>query len=464
MTPRPGRIFLALVGVLGLITALVAAWPAYRSFLRIEVDENEGWNAFFADAAMGGMPLYPARDRLITNNYPPLSFYTVGAVGRVVGDAVLAGRLVSLAGMAVVAWSVAAVVRHFGGGRLAAACAALYYTATMCRFFHGYVGMNDPHLLGQAVMAVGFVGMLRAVERDRGYWAPVLVMVAAGFVKHNLFVVPLVGFVWLGLHRPRRLLPAGLVAGAAVAAGFALCHAAYGADFFTNLAAPRVMGWKSAVGAVGHLQWVAVGLLAWGYVGVARAADPGVRLCNILVGVALPNFFFQKMGDAVSHNAQFDLLWAVSVGVGLTLAQAPLLPLVRWYTPDRLRWVLLLAVCLRLAASTRLEPVLVLFDRGFHAEIAEREAAMERTVARIRATPGDTLSCNLACYWAGKPFVIDSFNVRQRIAAGQLPPDVVDRLLASGRVTYVVEAPGLRWGTRIDRPSIAAAGPSDRLR
>lgn len=462
MTPRPSRLCVALIGVLGLITALATAWPVYRSFLRIEVDENEGWNAFFAEAAMGEAPLYPPRDQLVTNNYPPLSFYVVGAAGRVVGDPVLAGRLVSLAGLVVIAWSVAAVVRHFGGGRLAAACAALYYTATMCRFFTGYVGMNDPHLLGQALMAVGFVAMLRAVERDRGYWLPVVVMVTAGFVKHNLFVMPLVGFVWLGLHRPRRLLPAGLVAAAAVAAGFGLCYAAYGADFFPNLMAPRVMVWQHAVGAVGHLQWVAVGLLAWGYVGVTRAADPGVRLCNILVGVALPNFFFQKLGDAVSHNAQFDLLWAVSVGVGLMLAQAPLLPLTRRYTPDRLRWVLLLAICLRLTASTRLEPVRLLFDRGFHAEIAAREAAMERTVARIRATPGDTLSCNLACFWAGKPFVIDSFNVRQRILTGRLPPDVVDRLLASGRVTYVPEAPGLRWGTRLDRSFATAAGASAR--
>ena len=55
------------------------AWPVYRAFLNVEIQPNEGWNAYFADAAMGKMPLYPSTDQLITNNYPPLSFYIVSS-------------------------------------------------------------------------------------------------------------------------------------------------------------------------------------------------------------------------------------------------------------------------------------------------------------------------------------------------------------------------------------------------
>ena len=40
-------------------------WPVYRAFLNIEIENNEGWNAYFADAAMGKMPLYPSADQLI---------------------------------------------------------------------------------------------------------------------------------------------------------------------------------------------------------------------------------------------------------------------------------------------------------------------------------------------------------------------------------------------------------------
>ena len=95
------------------IAAWSFAWPVYRAFLNVEIQNNEGWNAYFADAAIGKVPLYPSPGQFITNNYPPLSFYIVGLVGRLVGDPVLAGRLLSL--VAVIAIATAIVLT----GRLA---------------------------------------------------------------------------------------------------------------------------------------------------------------------------------------------------------------------------------------------------------------------------------------------------------------------------------------------------------
>ena len=450
-----------LIWCIGLIAALSALWPTYRAFLDVEIDENEGWNAYFADAAMGRMPLYPARGQLISNNYPPLSFYLVGGFGKLTGDPVLAGRLLSLGAVAFTAVAVALAVKRLGGNTVAAGCGALYFVATMCRFFTDYVGMNDPHLLGQAVMALGFVAFLRAVAHDGGYAAPVLLMVAAGFIKHNVIVMPLTSMVWLGIQRPRRLVRVGLLAACAVAVGFALCYAAFGADFFANLMSPRALHWRHAIGAVGRLQWVAVGLVAWLYVGVARRGDPGVRLCNLLIVLAFLNYFLQKAGDGVAQNAQFELVFGVSIGVGLAFAQAPFLPLARRYSPDALRVVFLLGICLRLVASTRLEPVRLLTDRGFPAEIARREAAMSATVARIRTTPGDVLCDTLACYRAGKPFVVDSFNVHQRILAGKLPPDVILQRIADGRLTSVAEDPLLRWSAEQAATDVTRNRPRD---
>jgi len=96
------------------------AWPVYRAFLNVEIEINEGWNAYFADAAMGKMPLYPSADQLITNNYPPLSFYIVGLLGRFVGDPVLAGRLLSLLAMVAIATAIVLSVRRLGGSAVAA--------------------------------------------------------------------------------------------------------------------------------------------------------------------------------------------------------------------------------------------------------------------------------------------------------------------------------------------------------
>jgi hypothetical protein len=307
--------------------------------------------------------------------------------------------------------------------------------------------MNDPHLLAQAVMSLGFVAFLRAVRRDRGFSGPLLLMVAAGFIKHTIVAMPLTCVFWLAMNRPGRLMKSGLLAACAVAAGFALCYAFYGPDFFANLTSPRAFLWKHALGAVGHLQWVAVGLVVWLYVGITLRTEPGVKLCSLLIGLALLSFFIQKTGDGVDHNAQFELVFGVSLGVGLAFAHAPDLPIARRFSPDGLRFVLLLAVCLRLVASTRFEPVWLLTDPGFHEEIAAREAAMSETVARIEKTPGDVDCCTLACYRAGKPFVVDRFSTRQRMIAGDLPPDAIGRLVASGRLTIVDEDPILRWST-----------------
>src|SRR5258708_39380653 len=116
------------------------------------MDGNEGWNAYYGDAAMGRSPLYPSADQLITNNYPPLSFYMVGGFGHLVGDPVLAGRLLSLCAVLAIGFAIALMVRELGGSRLGAALAGAFFVGTITRFCLSYVGMNDPQLLAQALM------------------------------------------------------------------------------------------------------------------------------------------------------------------------------------------------------------------------------------------------------------------------------------------------------------------------
>src|SRR5215470_4394820 len=145
MTKTGDRAYLhVLKWMLYLIAAWSFAWPVFRAFLNVEIENNEGWNAYFADAAMGKMPLYPSADQLITNNYPPLSYYIVGLAGRLVGDPVLAGRLLSLVAVVVIATAIAFSVRRLGGTKAAAAVSAAFFVATISRFFMSYVGMNEP--------------------------------------------------------------------------------------------------------------------------------------------------------------------------------------------------------------------------------------------------------------------------------------------------------------------------------
>ena len=69
----PSRLQTILICSIAVLAALFLVWPVWRAFLPMEIWGNEGWNAYHADAAMRGLPLYPPNDGLVANNYPPLS-------------------------------------------------------------------------------------------------------------------------------------------------------------------------------------------------------------------------------------------------------------------------------------------------------------------------------------------------------------------------------------------------------
>ena len=113
--------------------AIHLVWLTYRLPIPLEIFTNEAWNAWHAVAATGARTLYPAKDELIINNYTPLSFYLVGYVGKLLGDVMLAGRLIALASTIAIAAMVYHIVRQFGGGRAAAAIGALWWLASIFR-------------------------------------------------------------------------------------------------------------------------------------------------------------------------------------------------------------------------------------------------------------------------------------------------------------------------------------------
>jgi hypothetical protein len=433
--------------LLYVIAAWSFAWPVYRAFLNVEIENNEGWNAYFADAAMGKMPLYPSANQPITNNYPPLSFYIVGLIGRLIGDPVLAGRLLSLMAVVVIATAIVLAVKRLGGSRVAARIGAAFYVATMSRFFVSYVGMNEPQLLGEAIMAFGFLGFLVARSRDGGYVGPVLVMALAGFVKHNTIAMPLTAFLWLGLNRRRDFVTCLCVAVIAIGGGTAICYAVFGQDFFFNILSPRNYSLKATLHSFADLQWVSVGLVACVCNGLARWRDASVRLCSSFIAIALGSFFLQKTGAGVDNNAQFDLVIAVAIGLGLAYTQIFLWPVAHRFSPPQAQAILLLAVCARLLASKQLQPVRLIFDSRFRNEIAMRERAMTESVERVQRIPGD-VTCGkylLVGYRAQKPFVVDEFNAQQRILAGAIPKDTITVRVAAGTLTVVDVDPRVRW-------------------
>ena len=414
---------------LSCIAFLSFVWPCYRAFLPIMVNTNEGWNAFFADMAMGKMPLYPSLDKLITNNYPPLSFYVVGSFGKLCGDPILAGRILSLLAIIIIAFCIGKIVRQFGGSLQAAVVGSAYFIGTMCLSFRWYLGVNDPQLLAQAIMIVGFFLFLRSIERDANYWLPLLIMVIAGFFKHNIITLPLSAMLGLVLWRRWRALRFSLLfSGVLVAIGLACCYGCYGADFFHNFLTPRSWIPEKTMDALGDLHSLVIGIFLWLLIVSRERQQKSVQLITIMMILALLVGFVQRLGSGVFVNAQFDLVITISIAMGVGfqfLASAK-------KECQQFLWLLFLVA--PFLFSPNLYSFTQIFSSSGRAAIAQEEQEMNQLVEELKISPVDVFCESYITYRAGKPFVVDAFNVEERIKAKKLPADVVDRLIEQGKL------------------------------
>ena len=184
--PAATRLQAILIWSIALLAALFLVWPVWRAFFPMEIWGNEGWNAYQADAAMrGAAQLYPPSDGLVANNYPPLSYYVMGWLGRLFGDPLYVGRAVSILSTLGISAAAAVVVRQFGGSRAGTLIAGFWFVATLARFFEFYVGMNEPQLFGLAVMSAGFAWFFKRHAQGRAVEPAILLMVLAGFIKFS---------------------------------------------------------------------------------------------------------------------------------------------------------------------------------------------------------------------------------------------------------------------------------------
>lgn len=406
----------ALLCCLAVLAALYFAWPIWRAQWIIEIDGNEAWNAFHVDRLRSGLPLYPARDDLISNNYPPLSFMLIRWLSESGASPILIGRILSLLATAAVAVSVGSVIRCFGGAWAGALLGSLWYLATMARFFDTYVGMNDPNLAALAVMMGGLAWSVHAQKHGRAVEPAFVLMAIAGFYKHNLVAIPLAAFVWLLTLDGRTALRAALAGGITAVVGLLACTAVFGHAFVDQMTLPRVIDLQRPFNGSGRLQWILPALAIWVYWASTSRQRAQVRFTAILVLFAFGDHCFQQIGVGVDDNSQLQLVAAVGIGLGLAY---------HYVEPPRLlrrgRIIVLAIVLLRLLLNNRYEPYLLVSSAAFRSIGPASVAVATSEARRVAAIPGE-VSCSVmtVCYEAGKKFVFYPFSVMQRRALGTL--------------------------------------------
>jgi hypothetical protein len=424
------------IWVAALAVALALLWLASVAGLQTYRSYNEGWNAYHAVAAMTGGALYPRPPSLMANNYPPLSFYIVGLTGKVVGDMIVAGRIVSLLGTLIACWAVFAIGRAMGAARILALFAASLFAGKLLAASN-FVGIDDPQMLGHAFGCLGF--LLIAAE-PRSTWRIVLgalLLTLAMFVKHMLVIQPLVLLVWLALIDRASAIRFAVFGILFALFGCVLCCAGLGVDLFDVLFSPR--GYR--------IEWLAQSLKDFLLVSFAplgaglyllRSKDRYALLCGIYTLAAFVIGLAFEGGAGVGRNALFD------AAIAGALSAALLMPRLRpgWAPAFALACLVPLAV----AGWQRIE----------RADPTERMAASMRAgVDYLKAHPGPALCERLSlCYWAGKPAGVDAFNFVQSVHAHARSEEDLVRLL-DRRYFSVIE---LETKSRFDSlPDVSAA-------
>jgi hypothetical protein len=429
------------IAFLAVLAVYFMVWPLWRIGFPIEIAQNEGWNAYHADTASlfphaDVAPLYPATDTLIVNNYPPLSFYVVGGLAQLFGDALYVGRVLSIIAVVALAALIAVVIRQFGGGAAGAAVGGLWFVAVMARSFTRFVGMDDPQLVGHVLMMGALVWLLDREARGRSAVPPIIAMAAAGFYKHNIIAVPVTALAWLALKDWRRAIgPAAIGAGVALL-GLAVCVAVYGDVFLANLLTARPYRLMRAINGLGRLQWILPALALWGIWVAAEPASQAARFTKLFVAVAFAAFVSQWSGEAVLDNAQFDLVIATAVGLGVAFDRAGKTAFGQRHGAAAAQAAIVLVLAARLLATLRIEPALVLFSPEYRAEYYAGAQAVRDDAARVAAIPGP-VACDfkVVCRLAGKPFVYDDFRTEMLVATGASGGLDVDGLIRAHGLT-----------------------------
>jgi hypothetical protein len=410
----------AQIALLALLALLFLVWPVWRAQFPLEIAENEGWNAYNADAAMGARALYPSTDLLIVNNYPPLSFYVLGWLGRIFGDSLYVGRVVSLLSVIGIGALIARLVRQLGGGGASAAIAALWFIATMARSYNRFVGMDDPQLTAQLIMLAAFSWFLARDKAGKSAAPPILLMALAGFWKHNIIVMPATVLAWLWLRDGVRAWRPTAVAIAAVVVGLVICVAVYGDVFIANLLTPRPYRIMRALGGIGRAQWIIPALAIWALWAWRERQTFAARFTRLWIGIAFVVFFVQWGGEDILDNAQFDLVIATAVGLGIAFDRIAATAFAQRYGVAAARATVVLILVVRLLATLRTEPYLILFDPSYRAEFHAHAQAARDDAARVAAIAGPVAcTIKIICRMAGKPYVWDDFRTDMMIYSGE---------------------------------------------
>lgn len=409
----------AVVCLMAAVMLALFQFPARRMFANVQVNYNEGWNAYRDALVAKGIPLYrtPPQGLVGATAYPPISFHIVSWLGNP-NNFTVVGRLVSLFSLLITGVFVALIVRQGGGSGLIAIFSFLLYEIGIALLCADRIGMNDPQLLGEAFTAAGLYSYVRNPSSNRLLCFSAILFCLAGFTKPNLIAFPAAVAIDL-LIRSRRsfliwagamLLSGGLLTGITllVDGRYFLSHLMGGGGRAYSYHA----AWSQFHHYVEKFQCLLVIATAWS-VRAFRSHPVYVSAFVLTHGLA----FLLAGGNGVDLNIFFNGLAAAVIVCGLALSglrpsnqpsQVPALG-----SPAAMMFGLFfISIMIFVPGQLRR-------DRQQMRLLSESAAEFNSAVIFLKANPGPALCESiLLCYEAGKPLEFEAFAAREQVRTG----------------------------------------------
>ena len=416
-----------------MVTMAALFWfPLRRTFANVEVNYNEGWNAYRADMVARRIPIYGERPQGFGTStaYPPLSFHVIAMLGAH-NTFPLVGRCVSILSLLAMGILVALIVKQSGGSGQAAVFSFLLYEIGIALLRPDRIGMDDPQLLGEALCAAGLYFYVRNPDSRRLLFASAALFCLAGFTKHNLIAFPAVvavdllfrswkGFLtWAGAM----LLFVGLLT-----AGTLLIDGRY---FLVHLLASGGGGrtysymtaWNQFHKYAEKFQALLVIATAWSIL-LLRSR----RFFSIAFVITNGLAFLLSGGYGLDLNIFFNALAITVMVCGIALSDVTsTLPAWRpalWNSAAAvMAGIFAFGVALYVPGELRR-------DRQQLRTLPADEAEFQSAVEFLKSHPGPAIcESHLLCYEAGKPFEFEPFSVRDQVMTGHIPEGDVLSLL-----------------------------------
>ena len=174
-----------------------------------------------------------------------------------------------------------------------------------------------------------------------------------------------------------------------------------------------------AIHGIGRAQWIIPALVIWALWVWDDRKTVAARFTSLYVGIAFAAFIAQWGGEDILDNAQFDLVIATAVGIGIAFGRLSASEFARRHGVEAARATVMLVLAVRLLATFRIEPFLVLFDPAYRAEFYVNAQAAREDAVRVAAIPGPVAcTVKIVCRMAGKPYVWDDFRTDMLISSG----------------------------------------------